>query len=237
MKAPRKRAQAIARGRGRDLRVTIPFAFDVAARISARPRDEFRTDATQLANGLLELHRAIDADGIVCAAADRMEFDASADGVLDLEAITGSGRVAASLEACRRLRATLGDDVALLAALTGPATLAAQFTTDLEHAGSAFVTMTKTFCDAGVDVVLAVESDLPGDKAAWESALRTADNVTKFHRGALLLWEPAGPYPSPVRVPLERPAPGHTGFITTAEPVPADADIDLLRRWVEVVAS
>ena len=49
MKAVRKRAQAIAKGRGRDHRVIVPLAFETAARISARPLDAFRNDPTQLA--------------------------------------------------------------------------------------------------------------------------------------------------------------------------------------------
>jgi len=64
--AARKRVEAIAKGRGRNHRVVVPLAFEVAARISARPADQFRNDATQLANGLGELQRAIDADGIAC---------------------------------------------------------------------------------------------------------------------------------------------------------------------------
>ena len=64
MKPARKRAQAIAQGRGRNERVVSPLAFAVAARISARPLAEFRSDATQLANGLGELQQALAADGL-----------------------------------------------------------------------------------------------------------------------------------------------------------------------------
>ena len=65
--------QAIAKGRGRDARVIVPLAFEVAARISARPLDAFRNDPTQLTNALTELHGAIRADGIVVALAAGME--------------------------------------------------------------------------------------------------------------------------------------------------------------------
>jgi hypothetical protein len=66
-KPPRKRVQAMAQGRGAGERLVVPLALATAAQISARPLDEFFTDPTQLANGLLELQRAIASEGVVVA--------------------------------------------------------------------------------------------------------------------------------------------------------------------------
>ncbi|MGE3773754.1 MAG: hypothetical protein AB7I32_12570, partial [Gammaproteobacteria bacterium] len=211
-KPPRKRAQAIAQGRGQGERLVIPLAFDAAASISARPLEEFRHDPTQLANGLLEWHRTIGADGICVALADGFERASAADGELALDAPCAEGtRVAASLEACRRLRATLGDAAALLAGLTGPATLARQFGVDEATAGTAFTALVKRYCEAGCDLVLVCEEIAACDAMAWTAALKTAANIARFHRAHALLLGAAGPLPAPVQVAFGDAAPEAVG--------------------------
>ena len=232
MKPARKRAQAIAQGRGRGDSLVIPLAFEVAARISARPPDEFREDPTQLANGLGELQQALGADGIVCALAGGMELASAAGAGLAIDALAGRGPVAASLEACRRLRAVHGDAVALLVGLTGPATLARQFGVDVASAAAGFGALLKVFCEAGADVLLAIE-DEGADCAdeAWQDGVRTAANIARFHHASLLGWQLAG-LPGPARVPLEAPVAAPPGIVTTADFVAADADLGSLARWV-----
>lgn len=227
----RKRAQAIAKGRGRDHRVVIPLAFEVAARISARPLDEFRNDATQLANGLGELQGAIQADGIVVALAGEMELLASAGQGLDPNAIIAGKPVAASLEACTRLRETYGDDAALLAGLTGPATLAQQFNGDLGSANECFAALVKAFCAAGADAVMLFEHQDAVEDEVWQAGIRTADNIARFHQACLLAWR-SNNVPVPVKHALTAPAADGVGFITTDAVVPADSDIESLRNWV-----
>jgi len=223
----------MAQGRGQGERVVIPLAFDVAAQISARPIEEFHRDPTQLANGLLELHRALGADGLCVALADGIEHASAADGTLDAAAPWAEGtRVAASLEACRRLRATLGDAAALLAGVTGPATLAHQFGVDDGTAGAAFTALVKHYCEAGSDVVLVWEQVAPRDDARWTDALKTAANIARFHRAQALLRGVAGPLPAPVQVGTDEAMPTATGIIVTADVVPAAADLEALRTWV-----
>ncbi len=237
LKPPRKRVQAMTQGRGQGERVVIPLAFDTAASISARPLEEFHHDPTQLANGLLELHRAIGADGACVALADGFELASAAGGALDVDTLCAEGtRVAASLEACRRQRATLGDGAALLAGLTGPATLARQFGIDEAEAGAAFTALLKHYCEAGCDVLLVCETAAAEDAAAWTDTLKTAANIARFHRAhALLLGAPASaaaPLPAPVQVALAAAEPAAAGVIVTAEIVPAEADLEALRGWV-----
>ncbi|MEQ8659575.1 MAG: hypothetical protein RLW62_02030 [Gammaproteobacteria bacterium] len=232
MKAARKRAQAIARGRGREARVIIPLAFEVAARISARPLDAFRNDPTQLANALTELHAAIGADGIVVALAQGMEQAAGVGA--DAAALCANGPVAPSLEACRRLRETHGDDVALLAGLSGPRALARELGVDVAAAGDCFTALVKAFCAAGSDVVLVLDDAEDGAAADWQAAVKTADNIARFHQASLLGLDD-GILPAPWRVPFDAPAADGLGFIVTARPLPHDTDIALLRQWVAAV--
>ncbi len=228
----RKRAQAIARGRGRDARLVIPFAFEVAARISARSVDEFLTDPTQLANSLAELHRAIDADGVLCADARGMELESAESAGLDVDRIVTNGRVGASLEACRRLRVTMGDNAALLAALSGPATLENQFGVSLTEASDAFTAIVRSFCDAGADGIIVMETVRPADGEGWEEGLITAKNIASFYNAMMYLWEVDGPAANPVRTPLNAPQKDGVGLIMTQELVAADYDIEALRQWV-----
>lgn len=223
----------MAQGRGQGERLVIPLAFDAAASISARPLDEFHHDPTQLANGLLEWHRALAADGLCVALADGFERASAADGTLDVDALCAEGtRVAASLEACRRLRATLGDAAALLAGLSGPATLARQFEVDETTAGAAFTALLKRYCEAGCDLVLICEAQTANDATAWTDTLKTAANIARFHRAQALLLGTAGPLPAPVQVALDDAAPTATGVIVTAEIVAPAADLEALRAWV-----
>ncbi len=232
-KPPRKRAQAMAQGRGQGDRLVIPLAFDAAASISARPLDEFHHDPTQLANGLLEWHRALGADGVCVALAGGFERASAADGALALELLCAEGtRVAASLEACRRLRASLGDTAAVLAGLTGPATLARQFDLDEATAGALYTGLVKRYCEAGCDLVLTCEEGSAVDAAAWTDALKTAANIARFHRAQALLLGAAGPLPAPVRVALDAAAPAASGVIVTDEIIAPTADLEALRAWV-----
>ncbi len=236
-KPARKRLQAMAQGRGADERLAVPLAFDAAAQISARPLEDFHVDPTQLANGLSELQRAIGSEVICCALADDFEY-ASAGGELALEPMLAPGtRVAASLEACRRLRATGGDALALVAGLTGPATLAARFGSDVPTAGAVFSALAKEFCAAGADLILIFEPTPPADPQAWEDALKTTGNIARFHRALALLVDRAGPLPQAASIALDSPAEGEVGVTLTAGIVPADASIETLQAWVVAVGA
>ena len=228
----RERARAIAGGRGGNIRLVVPFAFEVAARISARPLDEFFTDPTHLANGLSELHQAIGADGVLCADARGMELDSAGTAGLDIDHIIGNGRVGASLEACRRLRITLDNEGIVLAAVSGPATLQKQFSVSGVTAAEAFVEIVRHYCDAGTDGIIVMESAMPDDGECWEDGLSTARNIAVFYRAMMYLWDMEGPLPNPERTNLAMPKNDRSGLIMTRETVPADYDIEALRNWV-----
>ena len=234
-KPPRKRVQAMAQGRGAGERLVVPLALATAAQISARPLDEFFTDPTQLANGLLELQRAIGSEGIVVALGEG--FERASGNQLDLAALDQPGsRLHTALEATRRLRATLGDSAALLAGLSGPARLSQDFGVDMSSAGSAFGTIVKAFCEAGADLILCLDEAPATDVELWQDALKTFGNIARFHRALPLCWGSGGPFPSPQLVALDAPSPVAAGIVTTAEPVAADASIEALRHWVASVS-
>lgn len=232
---PRKRAQAMAQGRGRDAQLVVPLAFDVAALVSARPLGAFRTEPTQLANGLLELFRATGADGICCCLAGGLEWEGV--DTLDPDRVAEGARVAASLEATRRLRSTVGDDAALVAGLTGPRALAHHLGGSVERSGEVVVALARRFCEAGTDVVLLFEDAgrADDDDEIWTEALKTVFNVVRFHRGLTFLMGADGPLPKPATVDLADRAVGPAGLVTTPGVVAADSGIALLIDWVKAV--
>lgn len=232
MKPARKRAQAIIKGRGHDQQVIIPLALETAARISARPLAEFRNDATQLSNGLKELQQAIRADGVVVSLSGEMELQASAGRGADSNAIINGNPVAASLEACRRLRQSLGDDAALLAGLTGPSTLAHQFGLDTQAVSECFAALVKAFCEAGADFVLLFEDNSTEPDQHRAAALKTADNIARFHQSSLLSFDGGG-LPAPLRRGLTQAADNSSGLIVTEQIVSFDEDIAVLGDWVQ----
>jgi len=237
-KPARRRVQAMAQGRGQAERLAVPLAFDVAARISARPLEAFHHDPTELANGLAELQRAIGSEAVCCALADDIEWRSAGGGPLDLETLIAPGTpLAASLEACRRLRATGGDALALVVGLSGPATLATRFVVGLAQASEVFQALVKTFCGAGADIVLVFEDAPPGEPEAWNEAVKTAGNIARFHRALAVSVSWAGALPVPAQCALELPVAGGPGLTLTQGIVPADADLSLLKTWVATVGS
>jgi hypothetical protein len=229
MKSVRKRAKALSKGR--EGRLVIPLAFEVAAQISARPLDEFRSDPTQLTNGLVELHKAIESDGIVCALAAEMELLSSRDKRLDLGYIRNHGPVSASLEACKRLRQTFGDQVALLAATTGPQLLARHFNASDTDCGTFFSQLIKLFCEAGVDVLMVMEAENFVQTSTWIESITTARNIASFHQVSLLSWSKSI-LMSPLKLSLDSPSLSGSGFITTDSIIPINEDIGVLSSFV-----
>jgi hypothetical protein len=185
----RSRARLLARqGRlaGTAPPLVCPLVLAQAAEIEALPAGQFLTDATKLANGLRALHGAFGTDVIVTAAAD--DLAATAAGT---EPVTGHPRVAAAVEATRRLAAT-AEDAALAAALCGPAELAAQLGRSpadpaaLEECGAALLALAKAFLAAGAHLLLVVETGPVPPEAAesWRSAVTPLVNVARFRQAA-----------------------------------------------------
>jgi hypothetical protein len=206
----RSRARQLAR-HGASGRATpalvCPLVLAQAAEIEALPAGQFLTDSTKLANGLRALHGAFGTDVIVTAAADDLAacslaaFSSAAAAAGDpAAAVTGHPRVAAAVEATRRLVAT-AEDAALAAALCGPAQLAAQLGRPpadpavLEECGAVLLALAKAFLEAGAHLLLVAEAE-PVSRAAaggWRSAVTPLVNMARFRQAAaaVVLADPA----------------------------------------------
>ncbi len=190
----------------------MPLGLRVAARIQERDWDDFTCDPTQLANGLRDLADACGPDGVPVSSAETL----LAGGPDPLAGEQGQ----AALEATRRLRASFGDRLVLIACLPGPASLAG--------GRDALLDVGKQFLAAGVDVLVVLGHH------ADEPQLGTLANVARFHQALAVGCCGAQGLPEAERVPLADPRPV-PGLVLTAEELPGDTDLSLLEDWVDGV--
>jgi hypothetical protein len=191
----RGRARLLARHGRAAPALVCPLVLAQAAEIETLPTGQFLTDATKLANGLRALHGAFGNDVIVTAAADDLAADAAGAGT-----VAGHPRVAAAVEATRRLAVT-AEDAALAAAVCGPAQLAAQLGRSpadhatLEECGAVLLALAKAFLEAGANLLLLVEAEpVPvAGVGGWRSAVAPLVNVARFRQAAaaVVLADPA----------------------------------------------
>ena len=155
----------------------------------------------------------------------------------DSTSTIGHPRVAAAVEATRRLAAT-AEDAALAAALCGPAELAAQLgrppadSAVLEECGAVLLALAKAFLEAGADLPLVVEAGRrpPRPPAAWRSAVTPLVNVARFRQAAaaVVLADPAdaalAPRGTVVCLPPAAAGPGQ-GIALEADPAAWPVDL------------
>lgn len=211
LRTPRERVRALAQGRGDGSGVPVPLALRLAARIQERDWDDFTRDPTQLANGVRDLVDACSPDGVPVTSPDILLNDG--DDVLTSE----QGR--AALEATRRLRASMGERIALVACLPGPGALAG--------GAEALLAVSKEFLGAGVDVVVVLERHLAG------ASLGTLANVARFHQALALGCCQAQGLPVVERASLDAPRRANGVMIT--DDLPRDTDVAQLEDWVDAV--
>lgn len=238
------KVHSIARlGEQAPVRVFAPIAYAVAAQIESWPLAEFLAEPTRLVKGLSALQQTLGTDVIFCAASAAIESEALGAG-LDWsaypprvmagsasgktlpedpsESLTQGARLAASVEAARRMTATLRGTPALGVALTGVATLAAELCSAgfvlpsglpddddgwLEYAGRVLLAAAKACMLAGVSLVLLLEHELPPQSqrshAAWLAAMKPLANLANFHKALVAVVPRAGgeQTPRPVQLP------------------------------------
>jgi hypothetical protein len=209
---PRRRLQALARPGAVEVTVAVPLALPLAARIQERDWEAFTTDATQLANGLRDLVDACAPDGVPIITPEVLTSHGPPDPT--------SAEVAAALEATRRLRATMGDRLALVAVLPGPGAFAG---------ADVFLELGKAFLGAGADALVLLEHH------AEPAALSTLANVARFHQAvAFGCCAEQGGLPTVERVGLAEPRRG-AGLVLTDEVLPRNTDVTVLQDWVVTV--
>lgn len=258
-----------------------PLLRGIAAQIEAIDPREMIADPTRLTKGLGELKRALALDVLVTATPCGMEAEAlgarvertlsavrvtapASPDLADREDFTDawaqSVALAAALETTRRLASTVGEETVIVAALTGPATLADELggTAMIDVAARALTALTREFGQAGAGVVALVERAAPD--AGWGEVVMPIANVAKFLKMPTLLAfsgvEAPGEWP-PVVIPCPPAglsvdgihglaldpaiatwagiAPGAARAVITAGEVPADtplaALVDAVALW------
>ena len=220
--APRTIARRIAAGQGGGT-LAVPLALHVSARIAERDPEEFVHNPTQLANALRDLIDAIHPDGVPVT-----DPGVLLSGCRTAADVVASSQLRAAVEATRRLRATFGDAIALVAVLPGPAAIASRV--DATGAADAILAMAKELLAAGTDVlVVHDEADAP------ETSLKTLANVARFHQAAALSHAVARyGLPATTAVDLNAPVRAH-GVAVTRWSLARDTDLSVLRDWVVAV--
>jgi hypothetical protein len=210
---PRRRLQALGRpGQAVTGAVVVPLALALAARIQERDWEAFTTDATQLANGLRDLVDACAPDGVPVLTPEVLMAHGDPD--------PDGAEVAAALEATRRLRTTMGDQLVLVAVLPGPGAFGSS---------DALLALGKALLGAGVDALVLLEHH--GERAA----VSTLANVARFHQAtAFGCCADQGGLPVIDRVGLDAPRAGG-GLVLTDAPLPRETDVSVLQEWVVTV--
>ena len=208
MSRPRVRALAQRRGDGRG--IAVPLAHRLAARIQERDWEDFTCDPTQLANGLRDLADAVAPDGLAVCLPDVL-LEGGAD-------LLAAGQGMAAVEATRRLRASMGDRVALVACLPGPAAV--------EGGTDGVLAAAKEFLAAGADAIVVL-----GPAAG---SLSTLANVARFHQAVAVGDDPAHGLPLVERRTLDEPSPA-VGLVVTDVHLDRETDVGELEDWVLAV--
>ena len=207
----------------------LPIVFSHAARIENVPLRSFLTNPTKISNSLRQVRARLRSDGVTCYFDPFLESEAlgatlewpAQEGPPSLRwprtkasepaAISGSaarpvdqGRVPVAVEVIRRLKATLRTDGLLMAAVTGPLTLAASLAgldakndrphipeSDLDRATSVIAPIATAFLEAGTSTILIREDFLPTMSddgfADWCSRLAPIVNIVRFYRALPVL--------------------------------------------------
>jgi hypothetical protein len=208
--APRQRVRALVRRQGDGRGIAVPLAHRLAARIQERDWEDFTCDPTQLANGLRDLADAVAPDGLAVCLPDVL-----LEGGTD---VLASEQGAAAVEATRRLRASFGDRVALLACLPGP---------EAVHGGAdGVLAAAKGFLAAGADGIVVL--------GAVGGSLSTLANVARFHQAVALGDDAAHGLPVVEQRPLAAPGPA-AGLVLTDVHLARETDVSELEDWVLAV--
>lgn len=206
----RTRVRALAQRRGDGRGVAIPLAHRLAARIQERDWEDFTCDPTQLANGLRDLADAVGPDGLAVCLPDVL-LEGGAD-------VLASAQGSSAVEATRRLRASMGDRLALIACLPGPG--------EVEGGTGGVLVAAKEFLAAGADAIVVL-----GPPAG---SLSTLANVARFHQALALGDDEAHGLPVVERRSLAERSPA-VGVVLTSEHLGRETDVSELEDWVAAV--
>lgn len=194
--------------------VFVPIVYRLAARIEQTPLMDMISDPTALTNVLDGAYKLLQQDGIITSFDATLEAEffgcpvdfpgdydpPAADwagGSLVGASIENSGRLPVLLEAIKRLVQTRGKEAAIIGAITGPCSLAANLggAEAITVIGEILTKLTRAICEAKVDGLI-IREDLLADKLyseimahekAYTAAYATLLNLTRFYNVAGLL--------------------------------------------------
>jgi len=219
----RQRVRALATGGGDDGGIAVPLALGPAARIQERDWEDFTQNPTQLANGLRDLYQAVGPDGLAVTSSALLLEQA-------VGGLASAPHATAAVEAVRRLRTSLGDQVALVACLPGPASLTSVIGLAADAALAEVMTIGKDFLAAGADVLLLFDGD-----ADASPGLATLGNIARFHQAVVAMAGPArSPFVGAHQSSLFQPK-STDGLVITDTELDRGIDITNLEEWVTAV--
>ncbi|MFH0814424.1 MAG: uroporphyrinogen decarboxylase family protein [Pseudomonadota bacterium] len=198
----------------------VPIIFSFGAGLENLPLKEFLEDPTKISNSLRTIHNYFRVDGVVCADKTilpealgcHVDWSKSPPLIQPSSAkidelgtcatnLFEKGRVKTAVEVTRRLSILL-PEAFLMGLVTGPLTLAGQLTglSEAEIFGhrdllsitsNAILTYSKGLCDAGIDLLLFSERELPGlDEQSLKQLRRCYSpiwNTVRFYEAFPLL--------------------------------------------------
>jgi len=229
---PREMVKGLLQGVSPPRPLILPIVFSLGAEVENVPLRTFLGSPTKISNSLRQMHNRLGSDGVACYFDPYLEAEAlggtlhwekedqwaricrprqAAKGELPAglrspEEASKSGRVGVAVEVIHQLKWLLRDQTLLMAAATGPFTLAARIThweheeelhsedlpeVALELAASVIHKVVLAFVEAGANLVLVREEILPTLSAescqAWASLLAPAFNVIRFYEALPVL--------------------------------------------------
>ena len=199
---PRQLVQALLQGTAPPQPLYLPIVFSHGARVENVALRAFLTNPTKISNSLRQIRARLHADGVMCYFDPLLEAEALGGtvqweaedrpptlpvaecragrrmpgGLRSPEDAAKHGRVGVAVEVIRRLKSVLRDDCLLMAAVSGPFTLAAMLTqidggdtlrtqdisvSALDLATAAISPIAKALLEAGAGVIFIREEVLP----------------------------------------------------------------------------
>lgn len=229
---PRQMAKGLLNGVLPSRPLFLPIVFSLGAKVENVPFETFLGNPTKISSSLRQMRGHLRIDGVSCYFDPYLEVEAlgatlerKADGQPSLihwpqpaeagalpeglrsaeEAVRG-GRVPVAAEVLRRMNSLPNRDFLLMAAVSGPMTLAARITQlaqkenlcaeDVsvdaqEFAASVVTQIATTFLEAGADLILIQEEILPAFSMescdAWANLLAPTINVARFYEALPVL--------------------------------------------------
>ncbi|HSA92395.1 MAG TPA: uroporphyrinogen decarboxylase family protein [Terriglobales bacterium] len=229
----------------------LPIVFSLGARLENLPLRGFLGNATKISNSLRQIRGHLRSDGVACYFDSSLELEALGgtlcwdaenqpptvhwpsatsrgalpSGLRTPEETAKAGRVPVATDVIRRLKSQLQGEPLLMAAVTGPFTLAARLTelegesalraedipeSALALAASVMREVAAALVEAGADAIFIQEAILPGLSAAeadaWASTLAPTFNVIRFYEALpVLLLTDSRSFAESSAVILQRP--------------------------------